>query len=71
MPSTNKPVGPDLDPNCLTMIVSRKEFFESISLKKNHEKIPAKGLLKTPKICSEFLMFVHVLGFKCWYSAIC
>ena len=69
MPSANKPVGPDLDPNCLTMIVSRKEFFESVILNKiadykNHEELPPLGLLR--KICSEFQMCVHVLDFKCW-----
>ena len=27
-------VGPDLDPNCLTLIIFLKEFFEKVDLKK-------------------------------------
>ena len=27
-------IGPDLDPNCLTLIVIRKEFFEKFDLEK-------------------------------------
>ena len=28
-------VGPDLDPNCLTLMVFMQEFFEKVNLKKN------------------------------------
>ena len=30
-------VGPDLDPNCLTLMVFLKEFFEKINFEKNRQ----------------------------------
>ena len=30
-------IGPDLDPNCLTLMVFLKEFFEKVDFKGNHQ----------------------------------
>ena len=38
-------IGPDLDLNCLTMMVFLKEFFEKVyfeKISKNHEKLPCR-----------------------------
>ena len=39
-------MGPDLDPNCLTLMILLKEFFEKVDLEKNQQK--TEKLAKLP-----------------------
>ena len=56
---TRQNVGPDLDPNCLTLMVFRKEFFKRIDCENNQQmtkmlaKFPSKHRVKKKSIYSQ------------------
>ena len=53
-------VGPDLDPDCLTLMVFLKDFFERVDLEKNqlttktHTKLPRRQRVKSRFLYLEF-----------------
>ena len=59
---------PDLDPNCLTLTVFLKEFFEKVDFEKNqqttkeHEKLPSRQRVKAWYLANTFGIWKIQMG---------
>ena len=68
-----KKVGPDLDPNCLTLMVFLKYFFEKVEFEKNNKQtadeyatFPSMQRVKSMIITIKYMQCLDLLrGFKC------